>query len=59
MKRAGPRIMARCEDMFARLPEEFPPKRMMRNLETIRDQTRRILEMLEERRGAATAESVV
>ena len=39
----GERAMRKCEGMFDRMPEEFPPKRMMRNVEEIRDQNSEIL----------------
>ena len=41
------RVMAHCEAMFERLPDTFPPKRMMRGVEEIRVKTARILELLE------------
>ncbi len=44
----GERAMSKCEEMFGRMPEEFPPKRMMRSLEEIREQNTRILHHLEE-----------
>ena len=43
------RLMARCEAMFEQMPENFPPKRMMRGIEEIRVNTARIAELLEAR----------
>ena len=43
------RGMAGCERMFQQMPEDFPPKRIMRGVEKIREQTTRILQLLEER----------
>jgi hypothetical protein len=34
--------------MFERMPEDFPPKRIMRGIDEIHDQTDRILTILEE-----------
>ena len=50
------RAMAGCERMFQRMPEDFPPKRMMRGIEEIRASTARTLEILEERTPAGEAE---
>lgn len=44
----GKRAMRKCEEMFDRMPEEFPPKRMMRGIEEMREQNARILRHLEE-----------
>ncbi len=44
----GQRAMKRCADMFGQLPEDFPPKRMMRSLEEIRQQNTQILRHLEQ-----------
>ena len=41
------RLMARCEAMFERMPDTFPPKRMMRGIEEIRVNTARTMELLE------------
>ena len=30
------RLMARCEAMFEQMPDDFPPKRMMRGIEEVR-----------------------
>jgi hypothetical protein len=40
------RLMARCEAMFERMPDTFPPKKMMRGIEEVQVNTRRILELL-------------
>ena len=53
MERAGPVMRVRCSEMcdrmLANMPESFPPNRMMSDLKALREQTDRILEMLEER----------
>jgi hypothetical protein len=46
------RLMAGCERMFEQMPETFPPKRMMRDIEDIRASSARTLELLEERTQA-------
>ena len=43
------RLMARCEAMFERAPDTFPPKRAIRDIEDIRADTSRILALLEAR----------
>lgn len=43
------RMLATCEGMFERTPENFPPKRMLGGIEEIRANTTRILELLDER----------
>ena len=43
------RLMARCEAMFEQMPDDFPPKRMMRGIEETRVNTARIAELLEAR----------
>ena len=43
------RMLATCQGMFERMPEDFPPKRMMGGIEEIRANTTRILELLDER----------
>jgi hypothetical protein len=50
------RAMAACERMFRQMPEDFPPKRVMRGIEEIRANTARTLELLEERKPAGEAE---
>ncbi len=50
---AGPAMRERCSEMcdrmLANMPESFPPNRMMADLEALKEQTARILEVLEER----------
>jgi hypothetical protein len=41
------RLMARCEAMFERMPDECPPKRMMRGIDETQATTARILDLLE------------
>ena len=41
------RLMARCETMFERMPDTFPPKKMTRGIDEIRLKTTRILDLLE------------
>ncbi len=53
----GERAMRKCDEMFDRMPEEFPPKRMMRSIEEIREQNTRILRQLEEKEHGRTAAS--
>jgi hypothetical protein len=43
------RMLATCTGMFDLMPEDFPPKKMVGGVEEIRANTRRILELLEER----------
>ncbi|HZJ28112.1 MAG TPA: hypothetical protein VFF40_14055 [Acidimicrobiia bacterium] len=51
-RRFAPQLRARgleaCERMFDGMPDAFPPKRMMANLEAIRAQNERIIELLGE-----------
>ncbi|MCH7585487.1 MAG: hypothetical protein IH941_10110 [Acidobacteria bacterium] len=51
-ERAGPALRARCSNMshrmLANMPASFPPNRMMADLEALKEQTARILEVLEE-----------
>ncbi len=50
---AGPAMRERCSEMcdrmLANMPESFPPNRMMADLEALKEQTARILEVLEKR----------
>ena len=46
------RLMARCEGTFDRMPDTFPPKRMMRGIDEIRATTARIQELVEARADA-------
>lgn len=52
LRRFGPalgrRAMSKCEQMFDRMPEDFPPKRMVRGIDEIREQNARILHLFEE-----------
>ena len=45
--RLSQRLVAHCEAMFERMPDAFPPKRMMRSVEEMRVHTNRMLELLE------------
>ena len=53
-KKAGPVMRERCADMcdrmLANMPESFPPNRMMADLDSIKEQTADILEVLKEER---------
>ena len=51
------RMIEACERMFEQMPDNFPPKRMMRGIEEIRANTARSLELLEERKQTGEAES--
>jgi hypothetical protein len=59
LRRFGPVVhtwaMDKCQEMFEHMPEEFPPKRMMRGIEEIRDQNARILRNLDEEPAALAA----
>ena len=52
-ERAGPAMGERasemCDRLLANMPESFPPNRMMADLDALKEQTARILEVLEER----------
>lgn len=52
LRRFGPaleeRAMRKCEQMFDRTPEDFPPKRMLHGIEEIRAQNTQILRQLEQ-----------
>jgi hypothetical protein len=53
------RLVARCETMFERMPDTFPPKKMMRGIAEIRANTERILELLEaDKQSAETSRTV-
>jgi hypothetical protein len=43
------RLMAGCERMFERMPDDFPPKKAMRGIDDIRANTARIVDLLESR----------
>ena len=53
LRRFGPALeeltMRKCEAMFARMPADFPPKRMLRGIEQIQEQNTQILRRLEEK----------
>lgn len=49
------RLMAACERMFEQMPDSFPPKRMMRGIEEIRENTAQTLVLLEQRESAGGA----
>ncbi len=60
LRRFGPaleqRAMRKCEQMFDRMPPDFPPKRMLRGIEEIREQnTQILLEEQEEEEHRRTA----
>ncbi len=50
-ERAGPVVRERCsemcERMLANMPESFPPNRMMADLEALKGQSARILNLVE------------
>jgi hypothetical protein len=60
LRRFGPalrdRAMAKCQEMFDRMPEDFPPKRSLQNLEEIRERNTRILRHLEQQDVLLAAE---
>ncbi len=49
------RFRAAFGRMFEQMPDDSPPKRMMQSVEQIRQNTTRILELLEERKPATGA----
>ena len=48
--------MAGCERMFEQMPDDFPPKRMLRGIEETRSNTARLLELSEAGKGAGESE---
>jgi hypothetical protein len=62
LRRFGPalseRAMRKCEEMFARMPEDLPPKRMVRGIEEIREQNTEILGWLQQHDSVAAASKV-
>jgi hypothetical protein len=52
LRRFGPALegwaMRKCEQMFDRMPADFPPKRMLHGIEEIRAQNTQILRQLEQ-----------
>ena len=53
------RLLVACEHMFDEAPDNFPPKRMLRDIEEIRANSARTLVLLEEREHASEPEPVV
>ncbi len=51
------RVMAGCGRMFEQMPDDAPPKRVMRGIEEIRANTARTLELLEERKQTRAGEA--
>lgn len=51
----GQRMMRKCEEMFDRMPEDFPPKRMMRRIDDIREQNAEILRRAEQGKASVGA----
>jgi hypothetical protein len=54
VSRLRERLAGRCEAMFEQMPETFPPKKMLREIEATRADVARILELLECRTQVAT-----
>jgi hypothetical protein len=58
VRRFGPALegwaMSKCEQMFDRMPEDFPPKRMLHGIEEIRAQNTQILRQLEQEKQQRT-----
>jgi hypothetical protein len=52
------RLMAGCERMFEQMPDNLPPKRMMRGIEEICANSARTLALLEAREQAGEAEKL-
>jgi hypothetical protein len=52
------RLIAGCERMFEQMPDEFPPKRMLRGIEETRANSVRTVALLEAREQAPEAEWV-
>ena len=52
------RLMAGCERMFEQMPDDFPPKRMMRGVEETRANSARTLALLEAHERAREAETL-
>jgi hypothetical protein len=47
MPKLQERMTAHCEGMFERMPDTFPPKKIMRGIDEIRATTARIEQLLE------------
>jgi hypothetical protein len=58
MPKLHERVMAHCEGMFERMPDTFPPKKMMRGVEEIRATTARIEQLLDRRADEAVEPKV-
>jgi hypothetical protein len=58
MPRLYERLMAHCEGMFDRMPDTFPPMRMLRGIEELQAATAHIERLLETRAAGAAAEAV-
>ena len=41
------RFAAACERMLAKMPESFPPNRMMADLEALKEQTARLIDLVD------------
>jgi hypothetical protein len=52
------RLSARCDAMFQRMPDTFPPKQMMRGIEEILVKTGLILDLLETSTDEAAAPAI-
>ncbi len=50
------KMMAKCEGMFDRMPEDSPPKRILHGIDEIREQNERILHHLEQPTTLAVAQ---
>ena len=58
MPKLQERMMAHCEGMFERMPDTFPPKKIMRGIDEIRATTARIEQLLEVRADEAVEPKV-
>ena len=56
-RRFGPELRARCitacDRMIGEMPDSFPPKRIMSDLEALRTQGKRMIELLEKQGRAS------
>jgi hypothetical protein len=48
-RRLGPRRRKMWQRVFAKMPDDFPPKAMFLNIKVIRKQNERIIQLLEKR----------
>ena len=57
--KTAPAVRARCsqacERMLANMPESFPPNRMLADLAALKEQTARLVDMMERGRNPAPA----